>query len=163
MNGTKGGDRLSRRSALPILSATTAVAVLAIGLIAGIALLNAARISTKIPTGVFIPGAPAGAAPTPAAPGVGGAAGPASQGVNRGPEVSAVPPTVPLRANAAARSPSPTPNTSQTYRASGSDTQVRTVAPNYPVEVSSDDQPTSDGTSSGTPSTTTASSGVVDH
>ena len=163
MNDATGGGPMSRRGALPILSATTAVALLAIGLIAGIALLNTDRVGTTVPPGVYLPGASAGAAPTPAVPGVGGAAGPAPQGVNRGPDVSAVPPTVPPRGNTAARSPSPTPTTSQTYRSSGSDTQVRTVAPDYPVDVSSDDQPTSDGTSSGTPPTTTASGAVVDH
>ena len=163
MSDATGGGHMNRRSPLPVLSATTAVAVLAIGLIAGIALLNTARVGTTIPPGVYLPGASAGAAPMPAGPGAGGAAGPAPQGVNHGPDVSAVPPAVPPRGNTAARSASPTPTTSQTYRSSGSDTQVRTVAPNYPVDVSSDDQPASDGTSSGTPSTTTASSGVFDH
>ena len=153
---------MSRRSALPVPSATTAVAVLAIALIAGIALFNTARVGTTIPPGVYLPGSSAGAAPAPAGSGAGGTTGPASQGVNPGPEVSTPPPTVPPAGNTPSRSASPTPTTSETYRSSGSDTQVRTVAPNYPVDVSSDDQRTSDGTSSGTPSTTTPSGAVVD-
>jgi len=65
--------------------------------------------------------------------------------------------------NAAARSTSTIPNTGETFRSSRTDSQVSTVAPNYPVDVSSDEQPASDGTSSGTSSTTTGSAAVVDH
>lgn len=154
---------MSRRSPLPVPSATTAVTALAIALIAGIALFNTARVGTTIPNGVYLPSPSAGAAPTPAGSGAGGPAGLALQGANRDPGASTVPPTLPPTGVTAARSTSPAPNTSETNRSSGSDAQVRTVAPNYPVDVSSDDQPTSDGTSSVSPSTTTASGASVDH
>lgn len=149
---------------LPVPSATTVVVAVAIALIAGIALLNNARVGTTIPPGVYLPGASTGTVTPPAHPGTTGGSGPASPGGNRGPEAArTTPSSVARTGNSTSRPPATVPSAGETYRGSGGDTQVSTVAPNYPVNVSSDEQPASDGSSSGTPSTTTGSTAVVDH
>lgn len=149
---------------MPVPSATTVVAAVAIALIAGIALLNNARVGTTIPPGVYMPGAPTGAAPFPANPGASVAPGPTSPAGTPGPEaVRTTPSSVARTANSTTHPTSTLPSAGETYRNSGSDTQVSTVAPDYPVNVSSDEQPGSDGASSGTSSTTTGSATVADH
>lgn len=133
---------------------TTATAVLAIALIAGMALINTSRVRTPIPPGVYLPRS-ASVAPgsAPQDPASANSAGPGSAPTSVPTSASSVPRgggTAVRTQTSASRPPA--------YRSQSGDTQVSTVAPNYPVDVSSEDSASPDGTSSGAqPGPTTTS------